>query len=715
VHRKQHSISRHRYTVHVCRCAFVLALSHAAATQVWGHTCSNPRDPDFYKGSAVRRIELRNPLSFIFLVRQRMDEIKASLPLAEAKTFSREDYEASTRTIEDAVREDGLFGDSAAKVVVVTAAIENCMEDANPKTVDIVYRIFSSDPIPTVRATPEQRRAAVDGPATTASEHNTRGSYKVRPMLGYDDAHRGFGGADLVLAIPATVFDDVHVLGSESPTSRALGLELDSPKAPNLRALDRVDYHVAYRYSKEPASDLVLSQETFQARFTGFSKQREIADYQISLRYGASLDAGNQHSDAAAASLPTGTITNAASRTFRGYAGIAGTGRYSEAAISYGLQVSQTGATGPSSAKHIGDLVYGNRFPARTHAPWDVQARVSLGAIAGSENVLLGDRFFGGSSVSGFIPGDAWFIPNGPLVRSISSQSLNGEGFGGTSFYSMNVTVGKVIKGSPLIPAEIQTSDGFAQGISAAEDSAEGFFADDYLASSPEFTNAAKENAGNLKADLVEVQATFQAIRKGGTNRANLNKVLRDAEKIAQHAQSIIRHATVPDDRGRLNTLGLTALSKPDSPSSLPKLINDLQQLQPLALPAGRPPLSSSQAKLSQHLSDLRTALDMVKAGPVGQQAAAHAKSDMKRPREVIDALQFEVNRNALSVVGLFDAGRVWPDAHGTRYAIGGGLRFSLVNVNVTAGYAFNPSPHTDLGQGRGAVVFALTYTNFFR
>ena len=87
----------------------------------------------------------------------------------------------------------------------------------------------------------------------------------------------------------------------------------------------------------------------------------------------------------------------------------------------------------------------------------------------------------------------------------------------------------------------------------------------------------------------------------------------------------------------------------------------------------------------------------------------------MERPREIIDTLQNETNRFSFSMVGIFDSGRVWPDPHGTRYAIGGGGRFSLINVNFTVGYAFNPQPRMELGQGRGALFFSLTYTNLFR
>ena len=102
----------------------------------------------------------------------------------------------------------------------------------------------------------------------------------------------------------------------------------------------------------------------------------------------------------------------------------------------------------------------------------------------------------------------------------------------------------------------------------------------------------------------------------------------------------------------------------------------------------------------------------MIHEGPVRAAAEAQAKKDMVRPRETIDTLRFEANRFAFGVIGLFDVGRVWPDPYGTRYAIGGGVRLSLVNVNFNITYGVNPNPQK--GQGNGALLFSLTYTNLF-
>jgi hypothetical protein len=140
----------------------------------------------------------------------------------------------------------------------------------------------------------------------------------------------------------------------------------------------------------------------------------------------------------------------------------------------------------------------------------------------------------------------------------------------------------------------------------------------------------------------------------------------------------------------------------------------DMQKIEPLA-PATAAQMEATRNSIDTHLSALQKAIADIHSGPVRAAAEKRAQQDMVRPREIIDTLRHEANSFAFSLVGIADAGRIFPDPNGTRFAIGGGGRFSLVNVNFTVGYAFNPSPHKELGQGRGALLIGFTYTNLFR
>lgn len=680
--------------------------------------CSQPLNPKFYEENqfSVRKIELKHPLGFVFFVRSSLNRIKESLPLQEGHTFSKDKYDQGVSIIDNAFKSDDAFGFSLAKVVVVTASIQACQENG-PKTVDVVYRVFSSDPVPSLKALPEKRAESVQEPATNSAELNTIPRYKVKPIFGYEDARRGYGGGELLLQIPSKMLEQFHLMVTSSSTTKIAEAAFTGTRTTKRPLLQTLNYDVSYKYTQIPIADVRSNKSIFQARFNGFSKPRETLTRRTLLRYAASIEAGNQQSY-----LPlstTSTIDSSPYGTIRVYVGAATTTRYSEGTVSYGLQIGGTGLDELTFTKHVGDLTYRRRFPGGTHTPWDIDARVSFGHIHGT-GIPFSDKFFGGNSVNPFSPTDEWIIPAGPIVRSIPANRLRGNGLGGTSFYSANLTLGKVVYFSPLIPAEVENANGFGSGITAAENTAEQFFADDYLVSSAEFKALVTHHSSLLKTDLDAVQLTLAEIKTSSPPHPMLDAFLRTADRLARSAQRIIGHATVPDEEGHTNPQGLVTLLNPNVSPLVKEGAQPGLLIMFLNLPVGisaelTSKLLLQKATTTQHLAELRTALDQIKASSVGTDAVTKARRDMTRPREVIDSLRHEINRYSIGMVGLFDVARMWPDPFATRYAIGGAARFSIVTVNFTAGYAVNPNPKKELGQGRGAFVFSLSYTNFFR
>ena len=76
-----------------------------------------------------------------------------------------------------------------------------------------------------------------------------------------------------------------------------------------------------------------------------------------------------------------------------------------------------------------------------------------------------------------------------------------------------------------------------------------------------------------------------------------------------------------------------------------------------------------------------------------------------------------ETNLIGVSPVFMFDAARMRindvPDTNRFRYGIGSGLRFSLINVDFTAGYSFNPTRR--LNEPRGAFVLRMDINDLFK
>ena len=101
---------------------------------------------------------------------------------------------------------------------------------------------------------------------------------------------------------------------------------------------------------------------------------------------------------------------------------------------------------------------------------------------------------------------------------------------------------------------------------------------------------------------------------------------------------------------------------------------------------------------------------------PAEKKAESKAKRDMIYPRRIFSELVNDANLIALSPVALFDAARLWQrDQTGskTRFAIGPGLRLSIVSLDVTAGYAWNPNRQP--WESRGAFLFRMEASNLFR
>jgi hypothetical protein len=662
-------------------------------------------DTQYYddNGYKIGKIKLISPFGFLFLLSHRLDLLKNSLPLHEGDGFSDKTYKDAAHQLDEAVKVDSAFGkDSLVKIVYSTGNLTNCDERADHKTLDIVYYIFSTDPIPTVRSTPEERATGTEQSTPKVAERNTQGALKVVPLGGYNNSFHGFGGGETVIQLPTKGLEDLRFRGTGSSNTLFLNGELNGKLGPHKKVLDTVDYHFAYHYEQSPTQALSLKLGSGQFRFTGVTEELGSMGAQTRLRYGLSLEQGLQQSNVPSGIVFSNTIANSRYGAIRLYTGISTSTRYSETIASYGLDIGGAGLGNLDYAKQVGDVSFNFRFPGCTHLPWDLQARATGGGISGG-SILLNDRFFGGNLVGPFIPGDSWLIPDGPLVRSITANYLNGTGYGGTSFYSTNLTIGKVIKSWPLIPKEIEDTEGFASGIEAAENTAQGFFFDSTLASS----NAMKELVTGYQKKFGDDLDAFDKEFKGILAFSPVDPKLKKAVDAAEHDIRLARLALKLVNGEKLRQLSGRG-------SALISLANDLPKVETHAPEVSRQQLLSLQASLEKHLQDLPADINGLENTPDGQTAKTYAQEQMERPRQVIDTLRYEANMFALGLFGIFDTGGLWPDPNGTRYAYGGGVRLSVVNVNFSLGYAANPNPLPKLHQGDGAVLFVISYTNLF-
>ncbi|HJT68381.1 MAG TPA: hypothetical protein VJ749_18130 [Pyrinomonadaceae bacterium] len=97
--------------------------------------------------------------------------------------------------------------------------------------------------------------------------------------------------------------------------------------------------------------------------------------------------------------------------------------------------------------------------------------------------------------------------------------------------------------------------------------------------------------------------------------------------------------------------------------------------------------------------------------------AEATANQTVSYVGRILGVFFRETNLIAISPVVMFDAARLridnLPDTNRFRYGIGSGLRFTLINVDFTAGYSFNPTRR--LNEPRGAFVLRMDINDIFK
>lgn len=142
-----------------------------------------------------------------------------------------------------------------------------------------------------------------------------------------------------------------------------------------------------------------------------------------------------------------------------------------------------------------------------------------------------------------------------------------------------------------------------------------------------------------------------------------------------------------------------------------------LKEIESFRSARGWPPLSE---QVGRDLADIKliqrrtqSAYSKIKI----PKAEATANQTVSYVGRVLGVFFRETNLIAVSPVVMFDAARLrindLPDTNRLRYGIGSGLRFSLINVDFTAGYSFNPTRR--LNEPRGAFVFRMDINDLFK
>ena len=144
------------------------------------------------------------------------------------------------------------------------------------------------------------------------------------------------------------------------------------------------------------------------------------------------------------------------------------------------------------------------------------------------------------------------------------------------------------------------------------------------------------------------------------------------------------------------------------------------ESVQDLRKPLNERGLGSLATQLDTDVREARVIQNRVRAA-YGRlrvpKAEAKANETVTYVGNVLGVFFREANLVAVSPVLMFDAAKLrvseTPLTDRFRYGVGGGVRFSLINVDFTAGYSFNPSRLPN--EPRGALVLRMDINDLFR
>jgi hypothetical protein len=695
----------------LARLMFAVSFLASPAT---AQECSHPRDWSFYSRGdyTVREVRIESPIDFLHAVARTLDSIKPSLPLQAGAVFSATRASDGRALIRERLAAADQGVEQSFRLLVVIGRIENCNEAGPTRQLDLVYKAFTTNYNAYLSHSFELKQSEIEQPATTAATGNATGMLLIKPFFGYNRTRQLFGGAQLTARIPGGVFDSLRFAGSGSPSSNVEELELSGTRVPQKSILNRLEYRLVYSHSDIPAGANRLKEGKLLAQLFGATKP--LGANSLVFRFGASLEGGNQQTQSNQA-LASGdnNITSSGYGALKAYVGATASAPNYSVAGSYGLQAGTLGAsTSVEFIKHVIDLAATARFlPKETnsgdfHKPLNIETRMSGGVIQRLGQLPVAERFFGGNATQNFIAGDNWTIRSGPFIRSIPENRLNSVAtvgqIGGTSFYSVNLTVSRPVWGRSIIPKEMAEDPEFFPAVESAKATAR----EALIATRKNGLPAYKRVVEHLSAfnpDLKQIGAILKALPPDAPE--DLADAAADVQDDLAIIDSILQNqATLPSkldgfikvDRSTINKLTEHLDSLRDELQAA-SLLNPSNQVKTI-----RDSIATQQTALVAELNQIDFS-----------EATNLADRDMQSIDSVLRTFLHELNLVSISPVGIFDVARIWPDQFGTRFGIGGGVRLSLVNFNVTLGYAVNPKPR--LQEGRGALFFSMDVTDLFR
>jgi hypothetical protein len=566
---------------------------------------------------------------------------------------------------------------------------DNCSDDQ----VDVVFRLFYVLISPLATSTLEFRQWQNSDPLESSNVEDKR-KFSIVPIVGYDEPKKLYAGATLLgrFGNSAGPIDSVSFEGL-GPTSLRSGSgavngSFDFPS----RLISNVEWKSQYDYSSLATDQTPLT--TGRVALQANATTRPLKG--LIFRGGALLEGGNQQSDFQTSALNSDTLASSSYSSLKLYGGLSLNQRNQALKVSYGIQFGSTGAGLHGDwRKQIGDVAHEIWFSIGDHRRIEVEQQLTSGTIDVLRAIPAGALFFGGNREDEFIPGDAWTIRANPVIRSIPANRFYNtrDGAGAKRFVAYNSNVAITAWRKPLIPSELSNDQEFQNKLSGAVKSAKSILKVTYASDDPNF-------ARTLKI-LPTIANKLDVLREAVSTTPSPDDCI---DLIDGAAESVNRALELTP----IEAYGYVIELLPGGGSALDNVVGVCK--------AGThdPAVVTAADDLGQSATVLETAF-----GLIDQTAAAQkAQNDLAYVERALDVIIEDLNISSVSPLFVFDVAKIGPESgarySGTRYGVGGGIRFALVDtVNLSVGFAANVHRHP--GESRGAFFFSLSNRSLFK
>jgi hypothetical protein len=667
------------------------------------------------EGYQVRSSRIDDPFDFLPWVRIRQRRAAAQIAsLVNGKPFQ---YSTARDQAREIIEKENFLPDTSEvriKLRLELLSVENCSN----RSLDLVYRVYSTQIMPVLSSLPEtrttERRFPQEAAGMSRVDVPTQKPFQLTPLAGYDSTRNLAVGARLEMTprrlwkLPFnSLFLEAQGSSESVKVSAAITGSNDSDGW-----LAHSDWLLNYNYFSIPTGQGNLKGGDLSAQFTGVSKA--LASGNLTFRFGGLLEGGNRQNELINLRLAENTIPNSGFVSLKVYAGLASRLRHNVFSASYGLEVGSVRRSEQAGwRKHVGDIRHELWYPIGDHRILDLESRVTIGAIQVPGTIPLPERFFGGNHEELFLPGDSWQIRANSVIRAIPGSGLyrTEAGDGGEKFFSYNLTAAYSLWRKPLMPSEILKDADFNAELQNAIDVVTGNLQNYHVTKDAHYQELLKQQLPAVSTSLEDLKQAVQNAQQAWPGQAEnqFAECLRAINTAIRRTRNAIQATDVGQQYGSVRALLSPSVEVDENRlAKVMTCVNDLNST--LAMEQG---ITNASARLNTIRENMERLFGMIDQA----QAEREAKAEMAFTRRTLNTLFNEVNLYSVSPVLIFDVARVGSGKEGFgswRYGPGAGLRFEIASTaHFTTGYAWNVKPKP--GEGHGTFFFSLGVRDLFR